>query len=463
LNVGVSRREHWRGRNEIVLKIVGRRLPGPFDFESPSVFPVSRQVRRQPLGYDIRAMLKIIDMEFTERERAEERERVAARERRLVAEAGEATAKFRAIFDQSSIFSGVLSVDGIVVDANRICLEACGYTADDVLGLKFWETPWWRGSEEVKEKIRVATIEAAKGRAYREELPYWCADGSERVVDFAIHPVRDESDEIIFLHPTGMDITERMQTELELRTTRAELEERVRERTAELNKANESLRNLSARLLHIRDEEARRLARELHDSAGQMLSAMAMNIASIASQAHKLDERGAKAMEENSALVEQISTEIRTISYLLHPPLLDELGLRSALTWYVEGFSERSKIKVDLEIAADFGRLSTERETAIFRIVQECLTNIHRHSGSKTAVIRILQEHDRLTIVAEDAGKGIPADKLGMRPDGQAGVGFRGMAERLRYLGGNLNLKSNANGSVVTATMPLEADDSSRA
>jgi PAS domain S-box-containing protein len=395
-------------------------------------------------------MLGKVYMALTERERAEERER------HLVAEAGEATAKFRALFDQSAIFSGVLSVDGIVLDANRICLEACGYTAKEVLGLKFWDTPWWRGSAEVKAKIRAATIGAARGDAYREELPYWCADGSERVVDFAIHSVRDEQGTIIFLHPTGMDITERKQTEQELRNARAELEERVRERTEELNRATQSLRNLSARLLQIRDEEARRLARELHDSVGQMLSAIGMNIATVKSQTHKLDERGAKAVAENAALVEEISTEIRTISYLLHPPLLDELGLRSALGWYVDGFSERSKIKVDLEIAADFGRLSTDLETAIFRIVQECLTNIHRHSGSKTAVIRIVQEKDQVTIVAEDAGKGIPADKLRLHSDGQSGVGFRGMAERIRYLGGNLKLHSDGKGSVVTATMPLE-------
>jgi PAS domain S-box-containing protein len=395
-------------------------------------------------------------MALTERERVEERERVAARERRLVAEAGEATAKFRALFEQSAIFSGVLTVDGIVVDANRMCLEACGYTADHVLGLLFWNTPWWRGSEEAAEKIRAATMGAAQGVAYREELPYWCADGSERVVDFAIHPVRDEQGAIIFLHPTGMDITERKRTEEELRTTRAELEERVRERTEELHKATQSLRNLSARLLQTRDEEARRLARELHDSVGQMLSAIGMNIATVKAQIHKLDERGAKAVTENAALVEEISAEIRTISYLLHPPLLDELGLRSALGWYVEGFSERSKIKVELEIAADFGRLSTDLETAIFRIVQECLTNIHRHSGSKTALIRILQESDQVTIVAEDAGKGIPAEKLRLNSEGQSGVGFRGMAERIRYLGGNLKLHSDGKGSMVTATMPLE-------
>jgi PAS domain S-box-containing protein len=401
-------------------------------------------------------MLKILEMASTGRERAGEREQVTARERRLVAEAGAETAKFRALFDQSAIFSGVLSVDGIVVDANRIYLQSCGYTADQVVGLVFWETPWWRGSEEVKEKIRVATIGASQGVAYREELPYWCADGSRRTVDFAIHPVRDEQGVIFFLHPTGMDITERKGTEEELRTTRAELEERVRERTEELNKATQSLRNLSARLLQIRDEESRRLARELHDSVGQMLSAIGMNIATITAQTHKLDERGAKAVTENAALVDAISTEIRTISYLLHPPLLDELGLRSALSWYVEGFSERSKIKVELEIAADFGRLSTELETAIFRIVQECLTNIHRHSGSKTAVIRIVQENEQVTIVAEDEGKGIPAEKLRLSSAGPSGVGFRGMEERIRYLGGNLQLDSDGKGSRVTATIPLQ-------
>lgn len=412
-------------------------------------------IQLQASGYGGGAMLRIIAMESRARERAEERERVAERERALVVEAGTATAKFRALFDQSAIFSGVLSVDGVVVDANRICLEACGYVADEVLGLRFWETLWWRGDPAVQEKIRIATVGAARGVAYREELRYWCADGSERVVDFAIHPVRDESGAIIFLHPTGMDITERKKTEEELRSTRAELEERVRERTAELNTATDSLRNLSARLLQIRDTEARRLARELHDSVGQMLSAISLNLGAIKSQAQKLDERGAKALDENAELVAQISSEIRTISYLLHPPLLDELGLRSALSWFVEGFSERSQINVDLKIAADFGRLSTDLETAIFRIVQECLTNIHRHSGSKTAVIRIIQKDDWVTIVAEDAGKGFPAEKLGVQADGQGGVGFRGMAERLRYLGGNLKVKSEGNGLVVTATLPL--------
>ena len=258
-----------------------------------------------------------------------------------------------------------------------------------------------------------------------------------------------------------MDVTEqqqiaaRKQAEEELRTVRADLEKRVEERTAELNQANQNLRDLSARLLHIRDQEARRLARELHDSVGQLVAAISMNIGVIRAQAHKLDETGARAAEENFALVQQISAEIRTLSHLLHPPLLDELGLASALRWYVEEFSQRSHIQVATEFPADLGRLPTEVETAIFRITQECLTNIHRHSASKTASIRIHAEPGQLVLEARDAGKGIPPEKLRPGGYGLSGVGFRGMIERLRYLGGNLTVHSDTHGTVVTATLPL--------
>src|SRR5271154_2018781 len=220
-------------------------------------------------------------------------------------------------------------------------------------------------------------------------------------------------------------------TETALRETQASMEVDSAARAAHLEQ-------LSARLIHLQDEERRRLARELHDSAGQYLAGIQMNLSALLRPNSGLQEAVRARVSDSMDMAKLCTSEIRTISYLLHPPLLDETGLRSAISWYVGGFSERSKIKVELEIAADFGRLSTELETAIFRIVQECLTNIHRHSGSKTAVIRIVQENEQVTIVAEDEGKGIPAEKLRLNSAGPSGVGFRGMEERIRYLGGNL-------------------------
>jgi PAS domain S-box-containing protein len=210
------------------------------------------------------------------------------------------------------------------------------------------------------------------------------------------------------------------------------------------------------RLQSMQDEERRRLARELHDSVGQTLAALSMNIGIVQSQSHKLDAMGARAVSDNAQLVDQVTREIRTISHLLHPPLLDIAGLASALRWYVDGFSERSHIKVDLEIPADFGRLPDELEITIFRIVQECLTNIHRHSGSSTATIRLYEEGGLLTVQVQDHGKGIPAEKRrALIEGGRGGVGFAGMRERLRPLGGTLEIKSDGSGTVVSATLKV--------
>jgi PAS domain S-box-containing protein len=211
----------------------------------------------------------------------------------------------------------------------------------------------------------------------------------------------------------------------------------------------------ASRLQSVQDEERRRIARELHDSVGQLLAAIGMNINVVRAQSSKLDSNAVRAIADNAALVEQASSEIRTISYLLHPPLLDVVGLASTLDWYVEGFSERSKIKVALELPADFGRLPSEMEIAIFRIIQECLTNVHRHSGSATAVIRLKPKDGRLIVQVQDSGKGIPLEKRELIESGRGGVGFGGMRERLRHLGGTLEIHSDETGTVVSAIFIL--------
>ena len=214
--------------------------------------------------------------------------------------------------------------------------------------------------------------------------------------------------------------------------------------------------DLALRLQSVQDDERKRLARELHDSVGQLLVAIGMNMETLRLQTHKLDPHGVRAFKDNVAMLNQVSREIRTISYLLHPPLLDIAGLASALRWYVDGFSERSQISVNLEIPDDFGRLSSEMEIAIFRIVQECLSNISRHSGGNSAAIRLRMEGDHLLLEVQDNGKGIPLDKQReMIEQGRSGVGLAGMRERLRQLGGALEIKSKDTGTLVSATLKV--------
>jgi PAS domain S-box-containing protein len=289
---------------------------------------------------------------------------------------------------------------------------------------------------------------------FEMEFPLRGADGDYRWFLTRVKPFRDPQGKVTRWFGTNTNVDEQRQLLQSLSEARDHLEKRVRERTAELAAANENLRDLSARLLKVQDEERRRLARELHDSVGQILAALSMNISVVQAQSHKLDSSAARAVLENAQLVQQASSEIRTMSHLLHPPLLEIAGLASALRWYVDGFSERSKIKVDLEIPADFGRLPDDIELAVFRIVQECLTNIHRHSGSATAAIHIEQERNRLIVQVRDNGKGIPAEKQWeLVESSRGGVGFGGMRERVRRLGGTLEIQSGGAGTVIVATL----------
>jgi signal transduction histidine kinase len=212
--------------------------------------------------------------------------------------------------------------------------------------------------------------------------------------------------------------------------------------------------------LESQDVERRHIARELHDSAGQTLAALGMQLARISEDAKKNPDQLSKSIEDAEGLVQHLTHEIRTTSYLLHPPMLDEVGISSALEWYLQGLTERSGLQIDLKVSENFGRLPSEMELLIFRLVQESLTNIHRHSGSKTALIRLEREENNVHVEVEDQGKGMSPERLAEIQSQGTGVGIRGMQERVRHFRGDLVIESNGSGTKIYATLPLKTPPS---
>jgi len=226
----------------------------------------------------------------------------------------------------------------------------------------------------------------------------------------------------------------------------------------ERKRAEEALQELSARLLRSQDKERRRIARELHDTTAQSLAALAMNLSVVQDAASELSPRARACLSESLGLAEECSREIRTLSYLLHPPLLDEVGLGSALRWFVDGYTQRTGIHVELEMPPNFARLPVDIELALYRIVQEGLTNIHLHSGSDAAHICLNCRQDQAVLTVADEGHGMPRGvaERGGRQGARLGVGIAGMRERIRQLGGQFEINTGNNGTTLTAIVPLK-------
>jgi PAS domain S-box-containing protein len=369
-----------------------------------------------------------------------------------------------AIVDSSDDAIISKNLDGTITTWNSGAARIFGYTAEEAIGRHITMLiPPDRLDEEatildrLKRGERVDHFETVRLRK----------DGIALDISLTISPVRDRNGRIVGASKVARDITERKRAQEELRISEerlralaAGLENQVGVRTHQLEQRNEEvlqqsdqLRELSSRLQQTQDDERRRIARELHDSAGQVLVALGLQLASITQHAVKPQVR--KTAQESLEMVRQLSKEIRTVSYLLHPPLLDENGLSGAIQWYIQGLAERSGLKIELIIPKDFRRLPGDTEVAIFRIVQECLTNIHRHSSSKTATIRLSTDGDDVSLEIQDEGKGIPAEKLAGIQTQRSGVGISGMRERVRHLKGVMNVQSNSKGTKVSITIPI--------
>ena len=333
--------------------------------------------------------------------------------------------------------AATLADDGTVLYANRSFAQIFDIPLEKLIGAPLNDFVFGEDRELLAHLIADANINIVRG-----EIRLDSHRQRPRTIRLTLSPVREQGVHTICVVAT--ELTELIETNEALRVSEL------------------SLRQLSARLLKLQDEERRRIARDLHDTTGQKIAVLSMTLDRLAKlvDSRKVDVKD--ALMESRDVVGKIGEEIRTLSYLLHPPLLDECGLASAVLWYAEGFKKRSGIHLSVSIDEELVRLTTDAETALFRVLQESLTNVHRYSGSPSAEIRIFQSASKVHLEIVDHGKGV---KSGMERPAFAGaptlgVGIPGMRERIRQLGGQLEVEFSNEGTRVFASLPMGAEQS---
>ena len=359
--------------------------------------------------------------------------RLAEEHKRAEKALRESEARFRAIFENAALGIALVDVHGRPVGSNAALQRMLGYTKFELADKVF--TDYTHPDDARGDWDLFNELVEGKRDQYQIEKRFFRKDGQVLWGQLNVSLIRDQKGEFEYCIGMVEDMSER-------------------KRTAD------ALRELSGRLLRLQDEERRHIARELHDTTAQSLSALAINLNVVKDSAADLNPRARACLSESLGLAEQCSREIRTLSYLLHPPLLDEAGLGSALRWLADGYAKRTGICVDLEVPADRTRLPGDIELALYRTVQEGLTNIHRHSGSKRAHVCLKCRPDQAVVTIADEGHGIPPGVLEREgPHGsQLGVGIPGMRERIRQLGGQFEILTGSNGTTLTATVILREE-----
>jgi len=342
--------------------------------------------------------------------------------------------------------AATLSDDGTILYSNKSFAAFFGVPLEKFIGAPLQSFLSGNDAEFLKTLIIGAKLASTRG-----EIRLNRKNGKPRTIRLTLSPNRELGLEAICAVAT--ELTEIVDANQALRVTET------------------SLRQLSARLLQLQDEERRRIARDLHDITGQKIAVLSMSLDRLARLTEQRKPEAKDSIKESRDIVSQIGEEIRTLSYILHPPLLDECGLASAVHWYAEGFQKRSSIKLEVEVDADLPRLPADAETTLFRVVQESLTNVHRYSGSSSAKIRISKASGEVLLEVIDYGHGIKSGTARGKLDGPAplGVGIPGMRERLHQLGGDLSVDFGTTGTRVMATLPIrksaesESDESESA
>ncbi|HKW23445.1 MAG TPA: PAS domain S-box protein [Ktedonobacterales bacterium] len=357
--------------------------------------------------------------------------------RRATEELRASEERFRLMADTAPVMIWVAGPDGLVTFFNAPWLRFTGRTFDQELGYG-----WAEGAHPDDRSRCLSTYRAAlqARRDFTMEYRLRRHDGEYRwIVDTGVPRYSTDGTFLGYIG-SAIDITEH-------------------------RRAEEQLNRLSAQLLRTQDNERQRIARELHDSTVQTISAVKLNLGRLRLHLGSDGASGGKfadVLDEGEELMDQAATELRTLSYLLHPPMLDDIGLAAAISWYVEGFARRSGLHIQMEATTDLGRLPAQVETSLYRIVQEALSNVHLHSGSKSARIRLNKRGNAVWLRIQDRGRGMPAaiTQNGAREDGvegapELGVGIAGMRQRLRQLGGRLEIRSTSHGTTITAVVPL--------
>ena len=341
---------------------------------------------------------------------------------------------YRLLVESIEEGAATLSDDGTVLYSNRSFAAFFDAPLEKFIGAPLHNFVTGNDAEFLKTLIMGARMASTRG-----EIRLLKKHGKPRTIRLTLSPNRELGMEAICAVAT--ELTEIVDANEALRVTET------------------SLRQLSARLLQLQDEERRRIARDLHDVTGQKVAVLSMSLDRLARLTEERKPEAKNSIKESREIVSQIGEEIRTLSYILHPPLLDECGLASAVHWYAEGFEKRSGIKLEVNIAPDLPRLPADAETTLFRVVQESLTNVHRYSGSLSAKIKVSNNSGEVRLEIIDYGHGSKTGAARARLDGTAplGVGIPGMRERLHQLGGGLTVDFATNGTRVTATLPIKS------
>lgn len=345
----------------------------------------------------------------------------------------------------------MLDPQGNIISWNNGARRIKGYASHEIIGKHF---SCFYPEEDLRNCKPQRELEIAEREGRFEEEGWRIRkDGSRFWANVIITAIKNDSGKLLGFGKVTRDFTDRMEMQKALQEEVAE----KRTTEARLHSSEKLLRELSLHLLRTQDEERRRIGRDLHDSLGQYLAALKIKLDMLVMSAAQSAQEANPEIAECVRLAEESIKEVRTISYLMYPPMLEETGLQSAIGWYLEGFSGRSGIKVTFEVDRDFGRLPRDSELAIFRVLQESLTNVHRHSSGDSAHVRLYAEEGMVRLTVSDNGTGIAPELLERSgPDwtGALGVGLRGMNERMRQLGGQLDVVSSKNGTTITASVP---------